>query len=491
MTNREENPHRGREFKVGIPVWIATCIIALLLIATVPGSSLAAQVTLQWDAILDQGIVDYHLYARTASSQFDYTTPFKTVDAASNTSSGAVTCRLTGLTDDTLYYFVVRAVNTSGEESGDSNEVSYQTPAAIDNAADSHANNSQNDAGSSEGSSQSDDTNGYQPAPEVDITPPEDTGTDITPPDVPELISPANNSTGVNPEAELITSEFDDSDSGDTHAFTRWLVYRASDDLCVFDRTSDVQLTSTILPPFILDGDTRYYWTAIHYNQKGAASSETPENGYFTTAQWIADSENQNGIPDSYEILEDTDLDNNGLTDSIQGDIKCMMSIYQNRMVGVKVTTNEQERILTAQPIDPSTITTPKGSQPATPFGLVNFKIDLTDTAESAYVTIYFSDRISDGLDWLIYDPVSGYATYEEDSTISSDGKAVTLYIEDGAPGDMDGTKNGVIVTLAGYSGEIDDANSSNSGSTLVDDDAFISDWEWEPESSCFIETVF
>lgn len=519
MTTREENSHRGRRFKIGNPIWIAACILALLLVAAHPVPSQAAQVTLQWDAVQNQGVARYRVFARLSGNSFDYASPAWDEDAHSNTSDNMASCTLAGLEDDTLYYFVVRAVDSSGFESGDSNEVSYHTPGATDQNGNGSTNGnagsseSQDDSQSSpeDGSAQSDESDAgtgsqddsdsqddtqeqdssddFQQAPEVDTDVPEDTETDAVPPEEPSTVTPANNSVDVSPEAELVSSDFEDVNGDDTHTHTRWLVYRGVDDTCVFDKTSDVQLTRILLPPLVLNGDTTYYWTAIHYNQSGAAS-QPAQSSYFSTAQWAADSGNPNGVPDSYEVLDETDLDNNGLADSTQGDIKCFTSIYQDQFIGIKVTTNDLEQLLAAQPIDPSTISTPVGSQPYTPYGLVNFKIELAPNTDSAFVTVYFSGEIDKNSTWLIYDPVWGYATYDEDSAVSPDGKVVTLYLEDGAPGDMDGAKNGVIVTIAGYAGERSSDSDMDMGSSLISDDAFVSGWEWEPEYSCFIETM-
>jgi hypothetical protein len=75
----------------------------------------ATQVTLLWDPNTDPGLAGYKLYWGAASGVYDHM-----IDVGNATSY-----TVTGLQPGGTYYFVVTAYNTSGTESGYSNEVSF------------------------------------------------------------------------------------------------------------------------------------------------------------------------------------------------------------------------------------------------------------------------------------------------------------------------------------------------------------------------------
>lgn len=536
MTYSEENPYGNTKVKVRVPVWIAVGLWALLSTAIFTDFSQAADVALQWDAVSNQNVEIYRLYSRIGDGSYDYSAPMWQARADECTDGTVSTCKLLNLQDNTLYYFVVRAVDAAGNESGDSNEVVFDTTplgsavgtdAGASEPADDELPGS-DDSGSSEttggSSASSDDGSGEIQAddsgsdgvsqeeiseifPEIPVDgnmPPEVPTNDEVDggfhnPYNPGISHPTDNSVDVELEVELGTGDFDDPDPNDFHASTRWLIYRDTDteSICVFDRISSRNLLDIVIPPLLLDSQTEYYWSAIHYDQTGMPSTPV-SSSYFTTASWVADSGNPNGISDGYEIISDTDLDHNGESDNSQSDIKCFLSIFGDQNICIKVTTGCQsvQQLMAAQPVDPVTLSPPAGVQPIMPFGLVNFKIQLAAETEAAYVTTYFSDAIDGDLYWLIYDPVWGYADYSLDSSISQNRKAVTMYIEDGGAGDMDGVRNGFIVTLAGYgTTAVSDSDTDFDGSEssgMTGQGAFISDWQWESENNnCFINSLF
>lgn len=95
--------------------WIGAAILILVL----PSMLWAAQVTLAWDP--NHAAPDgYRLYQRTQGQSYDLTQPIW--------SGSTTTCTIHDLADATRYFFVVRAYAGS-TESGNSNEVSYTTPA--------------------------------------------------------------------------------------------------------------------------------------------------------------------------------------------------------------------------------------------------------------------------------------------------------------------------------------------------------------------------
>lgn len=95
-------------------------VFIAFLVLLAQSAAMAAQVTLAWDA--NDPVPDgYRVFRRIAGQSYNYSSP-----AWSGTGT---TCDIANLLDDTTYYFVVRAV-ADGEQSGDSNEVSFFSPAA-------------------------------------------------------------------------------------------------------------------------------------------------------------------------------------------------------------------------------------------------------------------------------------------------------------------------------------------------------------------------
>lgn len=94
------------------------CGLTLVLLA--PAQNVPAQaagaVTLTWDANQESDLAGYKLYASTSPGA--YAAPIATLP------KDVTTERVTGLQTDTTYYFVVTSFDTSGNESGPSNEVS-------------------------------------------------------------------------------------------------------------------------------------------------------------------------------------------------------------------------------------------------------------------------------------------------------------------------------------------------------------------------------
>jgi hypothetical protein len=83
-----------------------------------PQSVCAVDVTLAWDANTEADLAGYRIFYREDGQSYDYDYP-----AWEGTDS---TCTIYDLNNDTTYYFVARAFDEAGNESGDSDEVSYE-----------------------------------------------------------------------------------------------------------------------------------------------------------------------------------------------------------------------------------------------------------------------------------------------------------------------------------------------------------------------------
>jgi hypothetical protein len=80
-----------------------------------PPGAVALDVTLIWGPNSEPDLAGYRLYLRRDGEFFDYDHP--------EWEGPEPTCTVRDLDEDTHYYFVVRAFDTAGNESGDSNEL--------------------------------------------------------------------------------------------------------------------------------------------------------------------------------------------------------------------------------------------------------------------------------------------------------------------------------------------------------------------------------
>jgi len=86
------------------------------------GVSLAGDVSFMWDANTEPDLSGYRLFMHDDATSYDYANP-----VLECTTVGA---SVKNLPDGHTYYFVLRAFDTEGFESGNSNEVSQYFPTA-------------------------------------------------------------------------------------------------------------------------------------------------------------------------------------------------------------------------------------------------------------------------------------------------------------------------------------------------------------------------
>ena len=91
---------------------------ALLMILAFAGTSLAASnVTFQWTANIEPDLAGYRLYQSASSGIYVYGEGNEVIDIPVGTAIG------TAQVQDGTWFWVLRAYDTAGNESGDSNEV--------------------------------------------------------------------------------------------------------------------------------------------------------------------------------------------------------------------------------------------------------------------------------------------------------------------------------------------------------------------------------
>lgn len=115
----------------GAMLWTVLACTLIFMFTCVSGA-MAASITLAWDANNPEPD-GYRLFRRVENQAYNYSQPVW--------SGSGTTCNLDDLSDGTTYYFVVRAY-VAQDESGDSNEVAYETAATTNEAplADAGAN---------------------------------------------------------------------------------------------------------------------------------------------------------------------------------------------------------------------------------------------------------------------------------------------------------------------------------------------------------------
>jgi len=114
------SPNQYKHFPAGRS-FILVILFSVAFVATSARSScgLAADVTLEWDANTEDDLAGYRVYSHGEGENYDFANP-----VWEGTSTG---CTITGLDTNTTYHFVVRAYDTSSNESANSNEVSCTT----------------------------------------------------------------------------------------------------------------------------------------------------------------------------------------------------------------------------------------------------------------------------------------------------------------------------------------------------------------------------
>ena len=275
---------------------------------------------------------------------------------------------------------------------------------------------------------------------------------DSMPPLAPLIFAPANNEL-VSLTPELLLEDFYDPDSDDTHWKTQWQIFDEYRQICVFDIETTSSLLSVTVPKLILEENTTYYWQARFIDNHGVASSWSESELFIT--DFNSDDMDGNGLLDFQELEYPTDMDGDGILDSEQNDIKCVKSEGESKHIGISskgfASVLAIDSLITE---DASGVLERSNSseKPAfLPFGLVSFRLILSEPGEEAQVKVYLSEQVPKDSKWFKYDAVEdNWHDYSEYAQLSPDGQSITLTIVDGGLGDADGTENGIIIDPSG-----------------------------------------
>jgi hypothetical protein len=118
----------GKGVLVG-PGFFLTIMVMLVMLLAGQATCFANNVTLQWDADTDPGVIGYKVYYQADSSTEPFTGTGSTSGASPINVSNVTSATINGLDPSRVYYFAVTAYNAAGVESAYSNVVS--TPTSI------------------------------------------------------------------------------------------------------------------------------------------------------------------------------------------------------------------------------------------------------------------------------------------------------------------------------------------------------------------------
>lgn len=474
------------------------------LLIVMPLVASAAQVTLQWDAN-DPVPTGYRLYQRETGQSYDY--------SSSVWSGEGTTATLGDLNEGTTYYYVVRAYDATGE-SGDSNEVAY-TPVVtstdsdgdgvddsmdpfpqdgsewLDTDSDGVGNNADTD---DDGDGMSDvwettyglnpliddadqdlDNDGVSNGDEYTAgsDPTQEPGNSV--PDKP-LNSAPHNQAIVVLKPTLVTEAFSDADD-DTHASTH---FQISTDVTfsslVFEKVSSIHLTSLTVADLILDPDTTYHWRVRFYDSHNGVSEWSDHTSFTTVDHEIAGDADGDGVLDAQEVSSYIDLNEDGIDDAVQDG---MMAVSSDDLVNPHISiqsVDDDVQLVGIQAMSTSGLSL-ASDQPENLTSFISFKLHLPEGMTQTSITVYFTQAAPSNARWYKYDSDLGWAAYPE-AVFSDDYRSVTLTLEDGGTGDMDGVENGVIVDPAGLgysSSQTTDPSTSYSPSDAGSSGCFIS----------------
>jgi hypothetical protein len=254
----------------------------------------------------------------------------------------------------------------------------------------------------------------------------------------------------------------------------------------VFDVVTSSSLTALKVPKLILEHDTDYSWQVKYIDNLGTTSAWS-EAGYFTT-EFLEQDSDGNGVLDHQEVDATIDLDNNGIMDRAQEDIRCVATETGdfNFCLSIREAENA-ESIMSIQsetPGDADVLLSAQNGPKFLAFGLIHFSLLVTEPGDEVLVTIFLSKAAYDDGIWYKYDPVNDeWSDYSEFIDFSDDRKMVHLTLTDGGFGDADGIANGVIVDPLALRTATDH---SSGGDSFVDNVAE----DLDPTGTCFISSA-
>ena len=480
-------------------VFLNLFVLFTLLLS--PNIAHCLDLSFAWDANTEPDLAGYRVFYRQQGQNYDYNNP-----AWEGTETS---CTISGLDDNTSYYFVSRAYDIYDNESVNSDELYHEAdgdPVTLSSVSISGSDSVNENSSSgytatatfSDGSTQtvtgsadwSEDSSyasinssgllttsevpgnqtvniqagyTYNGGTETDtkLVTIVDVPPSNLPPDSPIIIYPEDGQIEVEAPLDITTEPFSDPND-DAHSKSQWQISEQNDfSTLVMDINSDSYLTALSVPHMVLKSNQKYYVRVRFYDTYSAASdwSGTVE---FTTASFAVDL-NSNGIPDDYEVDDSVDFNLDNIPDNDQPEtIKCVQTTDGSAYFGVEKISASISKIEALEMIDPETIPDTTNRPDDLIFGLISYRLLVNQPGVTVLVKIYFSGEIFESDTFFKYDTINGWYDYSDHTTFNGDGQSVTLELKDGGFGDSDGVANGVIVDPGGI---------ASAGSTYVSTD--------------------
>lgn len=280
--------------------------------------------------------------------------------------------------------------------------------------------------------------------------------------EVPPLsTSPADGAVDLSLTPVLVIDKDIDPVSCDTIHKTRWQISKDPDfHGLVCNRNVFSNPLSHQVPPGVLQSNTTYYWRANIHCSTGC-TSEYSLTSSFTTGD-AGNDVNGNGIPDDQEPTGQTDLNRDGQPDNPGTHFRSVRTVVGNRLIAIATS----ENITSLQSLDNQNQGNLAGMPENMPWGLINFRIETANPGDTVQVTIYFDKKAPADAVYYKYDPIDGWIDYSAHATFAPNRKSVTIEIQDGGFGDLDGVANAVIVDPGGIGNE--DGDSHGGGSCFL-----------------------
>lgn len=270
------------------------------------------------------------------------------------------------------------------------------------------------------------------------------TAPDNAAPDAPAIGDPIL-AERVNLTPELVCGAYFDPDN-DAHAGSRWQIGTDPDfSELVLDITSQAQLTAYTVGEMVLDADAEYFWRVRFIDSRHGKSDWSAPARFTTVAADRSGDSDSDGVPDAQQVDDAVDVNRNGMSDLIEDNLMVVNTVEGQTTVGVE--TISENCLLVAVKSLPTDSLADQSVKMG--FGLVGFKLYLTEGARTAAVNIHFSRQVPEDARLVKYSADAGWSVYEN-AIFAPDRMSVAMVLEDGGMGDEDGIQNGVIVDPTG-----------------------------------------
>lgn len=235
------------------------------------------------------------------------------------------------------------------------------------------------------------------------------------------------------------------------HAATHWQI--ADDDAfagLVLDlfTTDTAYLVDLPVPELVLEMGVTYY-CRIRFIDASGNGSEWSDAMLLSIPLEPAYDANADGVPDTAEVTDDMDMDEDGTPDRLQDDMRCVLTAAGNTRVCLKAGANVAG-ILALKMVDPSDISESRNRPESLPLGLVGFKLKVHDTSQPAGLVAYLVHPAPEETGWYGYHWIDGWRSFGENALFGADRMSVALTLMDGGDFDQDNLENGVIVDPSG-----------------------------------------